>query len=483
MANINFRFLADSTQLQKATKNSKNSLNSMEGAAKKLGSALKGAFAVAGIGFGIDALASGLKDISKAAIDDNKSQQILARTMRQVANANSIQIAQAEAFIDKMQTQTAILDDDLRPAYSTLLVATKSQTKAQELLTLATNVSAGTGKDLTTVSAALGKAYNGQLTSLNKLIPGISKANDPMKELAKTYNGMAQTAAENDPLARMAVVFADLQEELGRKFLPIIEDVAAFLSGPEGDRMIDDFIDGFGLVVDLARDAANAIRTIWDTFALSPADRAYNNYLKMKEDYLRIQEEISDNQRALIEEKQAFYAQDQALAEQTYGTSSSGSVTNIFASAATAIREAGLKFRDAIDLSAGLNETQDKFDISKVMPGVQKMVAAAKRLPALLNRLRAGGADQGLLTQIMNMGPVAGAATASGLLSSGQLGAFVKARNQLSTFGQQAGLAAGTVGATTYAININKANMTAEEIIAAIQAYEKKTGKKVALNG
>jgi hypothetical protein len=203
----------------------------------------------------------------------------------------------------------------------------------------------------------------------------------------------------------------------------------------------------------------------------------------MKEDYLRIQEEISDNQRALIEEKQAFYAQDQALAEETYGTSSSGSVTNIFASAATAIREAGLKFRDAIDLSAGLNETQDKFDISKVMPGVQKMVAAAKRLPALLNRLRAGGADQGLLMQIMNMGPVAGAATASGLLSSGQLGSFVKARAQLSTFGQQAGLAAGTVGATTYAININKANMTAEEIIAAIQAYEKKTGKKVALNG
>lgn len=478
MANINFKFLADSSQLKKASRDSKNSLGSIEGAAKKVGSALKGAFAVAGIGLGLDALVSGLKDISKAAIADNKAQQVLARTMRQSIGASEGQVAQAEAFIEKLQLQTAILDDDLRPAYSTLVVATRDAAKAQELLNLATDVSAGTGKDLTSVTAALGKAFNGQYTSLNKLIPGISKANDPMKTLATTYAGMAETAAKQDPIAKMNVVFANLQEELGKKFLPVLEDIASWISGPEGSKMIDGFIEGFGFVVQMAVDAAKAIQDIWDTFAMSPADRAYMEYLDYKKELQKQEEQRVDAQAALAQEKQDLYHKELETVQEVYG-GGTGSIPSIFQEAANAIREAGQRFRDSIDLSAGLNEAGDKFDLAKVMPGVSKMIAAAKRLPALLNRLKKNGADPSLLSQILNMGPVAGAATAQGLLGSGQLSAFVTARNQLSQYGQQAGLAAGTTGTTAYSININKANMTAEEIIKAIQAYEKKTGRKV----
>lgn len=478
MANINFRFLADSTQVKKAARDSKNSLGTIEGAAKKVGSALKGAFAIAGIGWGIDALVSGMKQLAEAAVEDNKSMAVLARSMRNTVNASDGQIAQTEKYISQLERQSQILDDSLRPAMSVFVRSVKDVTKAQELLSLATDISVGTGKDLGMVSQALAKAYNGQYASLNKLIPGIAKAKKPIQELREQFAGMAEAASKDDPLAQIELVFNDLYEQLGKKFLPVLKDVADYISGPEGQKMIDGFIEGFGLVVQLAVDAAGAIKDIWDTFAMSPADRAYRDYLEWEEEVQRRREARWAGQKALAQEKQDFYHKEQEVVEEVYGGGKS-SIPSIFEEAANTIRDAGQRFRDSVDLGQGLNEAGDKFDLAKVMPGVSKMVAAAKKLPALLNKLKSKGADPSLLSQILNMGPVAGAATAQGLLGSGQLTQFVAARNQLSQFGQQAGLAAGTTGTTAYSININKANMTAEEIIKVIQAYEKKTGRKV----
>lgn len=484
MANINFRFLADNSQLTRATRKAGDDLGGAERAAKKVGAAIKGAFAIAGIGLGIDAIVSGLKDISKAAIDDNKSQSVLAKTMLQTVGSSEAQVAQAEKFINAMQRQTNIVDDKLRPAFSTLVVATKDAGKAQELLTLASDVSAGTGKDLTTVTAALAKAYNGQFTSLNKLVPGITAAKDPMEALATTYAGMAKTAADEDPIAKMTVVFGDLQEELGKKFLPILEDIANWIAGPEGTKMLNGFVEVFGFVVGLALEAAKAVQSLWDTFAQSPEERAFKEYQDAEKRYNERKDARHERDRVLADEKRSFYHKEVKAAIDAYSPKSGKSIPSIFLASANAMRDIGNQFRSAIDLSSGLNQEGDKFDMAKVMPGVAKMVAAAKKLPGLLKRLKAGGADQNLLSQIINMGPIAGAATASGLIMSGQLGEFVTAQNQLSMYGAKAGAVSqlGT-GTNTYAININKANMTAEEIIAAIQKYERKTGKKVVLGG
>lgn len=167
-------------------------------------------------------LVTALVQSTKAAVEDAKSQAILAKSMQNSMNATTGQIAESEKFIGTLQKKTAIVDDQLRPAYATLIRSTKDVTQAQSLLTLATDISAGTGKDLGMVTQALGKAYNGQYASLNKLIPGISAAKDPMADLQKQFGGMAEAAANNDPFAKMKVIFDDLAETVGAVLIPVM---------------------------------------------------------------------------------------------------------------------------------------------------------------------------------------------------------------------------------------------------------------------
>ena len=62
-----------------------------------------------------------------------------------------------------------VADDQLRPALARLVRSTKDVGKAQKLATLAMDISAGTGKDYTTVAMALAKANDGQMAALKKL--------------------------------------------------------------------------------------------------------------------------------------------------------------------------------------------------------------------------------------------------------------------------------------------------------------------------
>jgi hypothetical protein len=167
-------------------------------------------------------IAAALVKATKAAVEDQKSQAILAKSMQNVMGATAGQIAESEAFVQSMQKQVAIADDQLRPAYSTLIRSTGDVAKSQQLLQLATDISAGSGKDLGMVTQALGKAYNGQYASLNKLVPGIAAAEDPMAALQKQFGGMAEAAANNDPFARMKVIFDDLAETVGTVLIPVM---------------------------------------------------------------------------------------------------------------------------------------------------------------------------------------------------------------------------------------------------------------------
>ncbi len=60
------------------------------------------------------------------------------------------------------QLATGITDNELRASFQRLSVSTKDVTQSQKLLTLAIDVSKGTGKELGTVVEALSKAYEGQ---------------------------------------------------------------------------------------------------------------------------------------------------------------------------------------------------------------------------------------------------------------------------------------------------------------------------------
>jgi len=200
----------------------------------KLGSSMKGLLATAGLAVGLGAIVSSLKDATKAASEDVKSQALLAQQLRNTVGASQEQIDSVEKSISAMELQAAVADDVIRPAFASLVRATGDVTQATQLTNLALDVAAGTGKDLGAVSIALAKAINGSTTSLTKLGINLKGASDPIAELTKQFNGAAAAAADNDPYAQLTVVFGRLQEQIGTYLLPYLEDFANYITSPEG---------------------------------------------------------------------------------------------------------------------------------------------------------------------------------------------------------------------------------------------------------
>lgn len=133
-----------------------------------------------------------------------------------------------EGFIARLQQTYKVLDDDLRPAFQTLLTSTGSVTESQKALELALNIAAGTGKDLSAVSQALAKGFSGQTTALSRLGAGLSKAtlasgdmNKIMAELTSNFRGQALEATKTyaGQMAALGIAAANSKEIIGKGLL------------------------------------------------------------------------------------------------------------------------------------------------------------------------------------------------------------------------------------------------------------------------
>jgi hypothetical protein len=233
---LKLALLADTKQfidgLDKADKETKSFSN-------KLGSALKTgalAFAALGAAAGAAAIKIGV-DAVKAAIEDEKAQISLAQTLKNVTKATDAQVKATEDYIDKTARATGIADDQLRPSLDRLVRSTQDVTKAQKLQQLALDIAAGTGKDLATVTEALGKAYDGNLGALKRIgVPldeNIVKTKDfdaAVIALSETFEGQADAAANTfaGRLARFKVAIDEAKESLGQALLPLLERFAKF---------------------------------------------------------------------------------------------------------------------------------------------------------------------------------------------------------------------------------------------------------------
>jgi hypothetical protein len=182
--------------------------------------------------------AAGFKAASAAA-EDAQSATLLANSLKNSTGATSDQIAATEDWIAKMALATGVADDQLRPALGTLVRATGDTAKSQDALSAALDISAATGKDLESVSAAIAKGYAGQTSSLGRLVPGIDKAvlasgdmEAIMAELAKTTKGAAAESADTaaGKMAIMKVSMDEATESIGTSLLPIMSKMATVLA-------------------------------------------------------------------------------------------------------------------------------------------------------------------------------------------------------------------------------------------------------------
>lgn len=179
----------------------------------------------------------------KSAIEDEKAQTRLATTLENVTGATKNQIAAVEQQIAKLSLANGITDDQLRPSFERLVRATDDITKAQKLQALALDVSAGSGKSLESVSAALARAFDGNTSALSRLGIGLSTTelksmsfDDVTKQLANTFGGQAAIQADTfeGRMRRLQVAFDEAKESIGARLLPILTNLVTYFTNNLG---------------------------------------------------------------------------------------------------------------------------------------------------------------------------------------------------------------------------------------------------------
>ena len=224
--------------------------------------------------FGIAAVASAAfaakigKDAVQAAIADQKSQALLANSLRNTVGASDAQIVSVEKNITALQKQFSVVDDELRPAFGRLTAAFGSTAAAQEALQIALDVSAFASVDLATASDAIIKASQGQSKALSKLVPGIGAATLKTKDfgkitdkVSKIVGGAAATRAGTleGKMNGLKIAFGEAMETLGYALLPVLEKFATMLTTqilPKVESFValnkDKLAAGFALAADMA---------------------------------------------------------------------------------------------------------------------------------------------------------------------------------------------------------------------------------------
>lgn len=226
-------------------------VNKAQRAFKNLGGVAKvSALAFAGLGAATTKFAF---DAVKAAAEDQKAQLKLAKTLQNVTGATEAQTAAVEKFITAQQFATGVSDTQLRPALETLVRATGDVTKAQDLLKLGLDVSAGSGRDLESISLALAKAQGGQFTALSRLgivIPeNIKKSKDfaKVQEYLNTLFGGQAAVAADTFAGKMAILrerLGEAQETIGSLLIPILTSLVDNFTNnvmPAIDRIVKAF--------------------------------------------------------------------------------------------------------------------------------------------------------------------------------------------------------------------------------------------------
>lgn len=230
---LKLSLLADVAEFSKNIKGASKDTETIGDQFSAFGQKAAVAFAAAGAAIGAFAIAS-----VKAAAEDEVGQKKLEETIRNTTSATADQIAGIDKYITKQSIATNTTDDVLRPALSRLILATKDVTKAQELLSLAQEISLARNKPLEAVTNALGKAYEGSNTALGKLGIGIDKAtlatltfDETQQLLNKTFDGFIENQAETAAFkfGQIKIAVDESKEAIGAALLPVVKQLADFL--------------------------------------------------------------------------------------------------------------------------------------------------------------------------------------------------------------------------------------------------------------
>ena len=243
-------------------------------AVTKLNKNVKSLARTFGITFGTAAVVAYGKASVKAFVEDDNAARSLGITLKNLGLETGNTSAYVNEMISNLEKQTGVLDDQLRPAMDRLLRATGSVSKATTLLGLALDISAGTGKDLTTVSQGLQKAFLGNNASLGRLGVGLSKAElasssfeEIQVRLSELFAGQASSAAESyaGQLNKLTIAGNNAKEVIGKGIVQALTESSGSFNAAQSDiekysEAISDLIVEFGRFFRLS----NAVPSIFE---------------------------------------------------------------------------------------------------------------------------------------------------------------------------------------------------------------------------
>lgn len=167
--------------------------------------------------------------LGNSAANAAREHERLALNLKGSAKATDEQVTAAEGYLRKITLTTGVMKGELRPALSQLASSTHDTTKAQELLTLAVDISAAKGKPLEQVSMALSRAYNGNTTALGRMGIQTRDASGKTKDFATiqaelqsqvggTAEALGKTSAGAYDIAKAKMEM--LKADIASKMLP-----------------------------------------------------------------------------------------------------------------------------------------------------------------------------------------------------------------------------------------------------------------------
>jgi hypothetical protein len=227
---------------------------------------------VKGLAKGLLAVYSAQKVLSyakasvKAFAEDDKAAKALGTTLKNLGLAYGSNIGTVNGFISRLEMQTGVLDDELRPAMDRLLRATGDVTKSQELLGLALDIAAGTGKSVTQVSQSLQKAYLGQTQALGRLGVGLTRAElststfeQIQERLSVLFAGQASAAADTyaGSLAKLTVASNNAKETIGQG---LVEALMTITNSNTTDEFIGKIDKAAQSIANFARETGEFIK-------------------------------------------------------------------------------------------------------------------------------------------------------------------------------------------------------------------------------
>ncbi len=197
-----------------------------------------------------------LKRSVVAFAEEDRAANKLEASLRNLGLAYNTQAI--EDYLEQSEKATAISKDELSPAIAGLLSTTLDAEESMRLLNLAMDISASTGKDLTSITTALSRAYNGNYASLGKLQTAFTSAEletmgfeASVSALNTQFAGAAKNNADTyaGKIDKMKIAFGDLAEEIGAGIVAFLESLG------EGD-----YDKGLQKLVDFGTAIGNVFR-------------------------------------------------------------------------------------------------------------------------------------------------------------------------------------------------------------------------------